>query len=1166
MPPDAVTILLASTQAEDIMRVTKSLRAFYPGCRVEAVYSREEALEWASKQDWHLLLLDEILLGESAESLLTEIRRRAPRAAIIVMAERDAAGALQLMHMGADYCLFKSTPTFFAELPLVAREVLEKRDLRARLDLSQHRYLRLIDNLGDAVYELDAEGRFLYVSPHIEALLHFQPQELIGRHYSLLVPSDQLETAQWRFNERRSDLRATRRFRLRLRPKEPTRPPVEVEISAGALYDPQRRFWGTIGVIRPIGGGRQVEALQRMASLADPLARILGTAEQLLQTVRALRQETALSAQAAPEKPSAPVRTASAAEPAAGELDQETERFTERRQAPRYDIEMEARASVNGTTWEGTALNMSRGGIYLALRGRVDAHPGQPVRLAFVSEVGVLEIPAVVVGLREPHEDTRRQALTPLMGLAIRFSAMGEVEAKILQSLLEGLRTRAVAVKVSALLAKLPSSDVGAAPGQPPGPSVLDEGRSIERRQSPRVALAVPVHVEGPQAGERHEGSLLNLSATGAGLRLQPFGGSTGQRIALRFTAPPVDPGRASQDYQLSGEVVWVRSPSRGETEPAAMPRMVDAGVRFVQNAGSRKPLHDLLARYLTADRLEPPLERIGIHTEQLECRNERGQRLALAYDHPHTALPPGAPLLIVSPGFGETRRDYIRLGYYFAGNGFHVLRYDHSHHIGESDGGMVETTLTRMARDLRSVTEYAARQWPASPVVVFGTNLSARVAMKAISGLSHVKLLALVAPIVDLQDTLATVHQEDLISGSLQGAKRGISNILGYNIDADAWLQDATREGYGDLPSTLADAARLRVPVLLVSSQHDRWVRRSALAEIKKALGDYGLEWHVVPEPLPRLSDRSDTVRPILRRLVARCRAWFYPLSAETVVDPDEEEVIRESQIEQERTRLQQHRSRATQEAFWRDYLDRSHELVNFSDYWHLLDHMQRLLGPAERETRVLDAGCGNGDFAMFMLITHALQAEPAPPVAIHYVGLDLVPNGLVQARANLLRVAAELRGKFAVTVRPQAVMQAGLTCADLEAPLPFHDARFDRVVCSLVLGYLRDPLFTLRELLRVLSPGGKLLVTNFKPEADLSQLYRNFLSLGGRPSDLQKAKQLLEASGKLTEWAREGACRLFDRQELAMLLLSAGASQPRIYSTFANQAYVAVAEKRSP
>ena len=54
-----------------------------------------------------------------------------------------------------------------------------------------------------------------------------------------------------------------------------------------------------------------------------------------------------------------------------------------------------------------------------------------------------------------------------------------------------------------------------------------------------------------------------------------------------------------------------------------------------------------------------------------------------------------------------------------------------------------------------------------------------------------------------------------------------------------------------------------------------------------------------------------------------------------------------------------------------------------------------------------------------------------------------------------------------------------------DLAEPLPYADAEFDDVICSLVLHYLEDWTGPLAELRRVLKPGGRLLVVVNHPTA---------------------------------------------------------------------------------
>ena len=79
---------------------------------MEAVYSSEEAFEWASKLDWDLVVLDDQLPYHGDGELL------------------------QGMRNGADYYVFGHSLGGLVDLPVVVKEVLDKRDLRRRWDSS----------------------------------------------------------------------------------------------------------------------------------------------------------------------------------------------------------------------------------------------------------------------------------------------------------------------------------------------------------------------------------------------------------------------------------------------------------------------------------------------------------------------------------------------------------------------------------------------------------------------------------------------------------------------------------------------------------------------------------------------------------------------------------------------------------------------------------------------------------------------------------------------------------------------------------------------------------------------------------------------------------------------------------------------------------------------
>jgi SAM-dependent methyltransferase len=116
----------------------------------------------------------------------------------------------------------------------------------------------------------------------------------------------------------------------------------------------------------------------------------------------------------------------------------------------------------------------------------------------------------------------------------------------------------------------------------------------------------------------------------------------------------------------------------------------------------------------------------------------------------------------------------------------------------------------------------------------------------------------------------------------------------------------------------------------------------------------------------------------------------------------------------------------------------------------------------------RILDAGCGSGP------VSAALRDRGA------------IVTGF------------DSSAKMAELARRRLGAGADVQVADLGRPLPFPDAAFDDVIACLVLHYLEDWTAPLAELRRVLTPGGRLIVSVDHPFA-ISLMHRE----AGRKAD---------------------------------------------------------------
>jgi ubiquinone/menaquinone biosynthesis C-methylase UbiE len=127
-------------------------------------------------------------------------------------------------------------------------------------------------------------------------------------------------------------------------------------------------------------------------------------------------------------------------------------------------------------------------------------------------------------------------------------------------------------------------------------------------------------------------------------------------------------------------------------------------------------------------------------------------------------------------------------------------------------------------------------------------------------------------------------------------------------------------------------------------------------------------------------------------------------------------------------------------------------------ADRWER-DRLSRWIEPVPREAlaaleltsndRLLDVGCGTGP-----------QVRSAAPLVSRSVGVDL--------SAAMIREAVDLA---------RGLDNAAFAIADSER-LPFPDSAFTAVLCTLSFHHYPNPRAAVREMARVLEPGGRVVI----------------------------------------------------------------------------------------
>ena len=556
------------------------------------------------------------------------------------------------------------------------------------------------------------------------------------------------------------------------------------------------------------------------------------------------------------------------------------------------------------------------------------------------------------------------------------------------------------------------------------------------------------------------------------------------------------------------------------------------------------------------------------IHTEFISFPSRAGLKIAACIDYLGPRLEK-RPWVVIAPKFGETKKNSLQLGYYLVANGLNVLRFDHINHVGESDGDKTFFTLSGGATDILACCDYLERTHGVERLALVANSLSARTAIRAASLDERIEHLVALVGVVNLGHTLHQVYRDDLVGGYIVGRRWGVGDMLGVEMDYDNFLQVAVQDNMHDLAGTRIDLQQTAAALSFFPAEKDLWV---SLADVSEALRDRP-NARLVPiaGAMHELRENPKVAEEAFRTIVAACTGHAYGVAPESVAIklPDTKALMRQNRAERERLR-QLNREQEGEREFWSKYLAKYRLLQKVEDYQGYLNLVGRLLGPIRAGEIVLDAGCGNGMFGLWVVRTLLEQNPKSDPPPL-YVGLDLTLDGLQDAVETQAGYAlAHTRGPAARAAEFLSLLHGqtdldtwGMPSSEVPGLVVFADGTFDKICCSLVLSYLTRPECVLAELHRVLKPGGRIVVSSMKPHCDMSEIYRDFMEQQVSETDLESGRDLLRAAGKIRLKEEQGYYTFYSDDELSTMLTAAGFNNGSAHQSFGGQAVVVTAEK---
>jgi PAS domain S-box-containing protein len=253
-PEKSIKVLHVDDNLDHLIVSKRLIERFEPRIKVTSLSSQKEVLNQI--ESYECLILDYSMPQINGIELATKIREISDVPIILYTGQGSEEVASEAYEVGInDYIRKEFVESHYQVLVKRVISAVEKHRLERTLIDNEAMFRGVAERSIDMIFTLDRKGIITYISPSVEKIGGYKPEEVIGNSFKKYITGSDLSTAVQAFIKSIRGLNIER-LELELIGADGIHIPVEINASPIAIGD---SVFGTQGIIRDISERKRLE-------------------------------------------------------------------------------------------------------------------------------------------------------------------------------------------------------------------------------------------------------------------------------------------------------------------------------------------------------------------------------------------------------------------------------------------------------------------------------------------------------------------------------------------------------------------------------------------------------------------------------------------------------------------------------------------------------------------------------------------------------------------------------------------------------------------------------------------------------------------------------------------------------------------------------------------